>query len=90
MTHYCPCEICCGEWANGITATGTTAEAGRTIAVDPNVIELGSIVMIDGVEYVAEDVGGAIKGNIIDVYVASHEEALKKGIKHGEVYVYGG
>ena len=38
FTAYCPCSICCGEYASGYTATGTFATEGRTIAVDPNVI----------------------------------------------------
>ena len=48
ITHYCACTRCCGEYADGITATGTKATANRTIAVDPKVIPLGSEVLIDG------------------------------------------
>lgn len=40
------------------------------MAVDPDVIPLGSRIMIDGHEYIAEDVGGAVKGNVIDIYTA--------------------
>lgn len=92
ITHYCPCEKCCGEWADGITATGTTASEGRTIAVDPKVIPYGTEVTIcyaDGTEhtYIAEDCGGAIKGNRIDVFMESHEAALIEGVKYGEVYI---
>lgn len=90
ITHYCACYECCGKYPGdadyGITATGTTATAGRTIAVDPNVIPLGSHVIIDGKEYVAEDVGGAIDGNRIDIYVSSHAEALALGVKNLPVY----
>jgi len=39
VTHYCPCEICCGK-TDGITYTGTQATEGRTVAVDPEVILL--------------------------------------------------
>lgn len=92
ITHYCPCEKCCGEWADGITATGTTASEGRTIAVDPKVIPYGTEVTIcyaDGTEhtYTAEDCGGAIKGNRIDVFMESHEAALIEGVKYGEVFI---
>lgn len=66
-----------------MTATGVTARQNRTIAVDPAVIPLGSIVMIDGQEYVAEDVGGAIKGNVIDVWVEKEENSF--GVKYAEV-----
>ena len=90
ITHYCACKSCCGkdpsDPAYGITATGTKATINRTIAVDPNVIPLGTHVVINGKEYVAEDVGGAIDGNRIDIYVGSHQEALNKGVKHLPVY----
>jgi 3D (Asp-Asp-Asp) domain-containing protein len=92
MTHYCPCERCCGQWADGITATGTVATQGRTIAVDPAVIPYGSEVEIqyeDGTveRYVAEDCGAAIKENRIDVFMNSHDEALNMGIRKGSVYL---
>lgn len=87
LTFYCPCEICCGEWANGITATGTTATEGRTIAVDPTVIPYGTEVIIGDRVYIAEDCGGAIKGNRIDVYVDSHEKALEMGVQYADVFI---
>ena len=74
ITHYCPCSICCGPWANGVTSTGVTATTNRTIAVDPTQIPYGSKVVINGQVYVAEDCGGAIKHNCIDIYVATHQE----------------
>jgi 3D (Asp-Asp-Asp) domain-containing protein len=88
LTHYCPCELCCGEWADGITYTGTTATEGRTIAVDPDVIPLGSTVVIDGHEYIAEDIGGAIRGNRIDIFMRDHLVALMAGVKTAEVFIY--
>lgn len=79
-TAYCACSKCCGEWADGITASGTKATAKRTIAVDTNIIPLGSEVEIEGLGvYIAEDTGSAIKGKIIDLYFDTHEEALKFG-----------
>lgn len=97
ITHYCSCPICCGTWgenrpkdANGkeivYTASGAVAEPGKTIAVDPEVIPLGSAVIINGQEYIAHDVGGAIKGARIDVYCGSHEEALSKGVAIAQVF----
>ena len=64
---YCPCTYCCGK-SNGITATGTIATAGRTIAVDPKIIPLGSTVIINGREYIAEDTGGGIRGYKVDIF----------------------
>ena len=87
ITHYCPCSICCGPWANGITSTGVTATTNRTIAVDPSQIPYGSKVVINGQVYVAEDCGGAIRTNCIDVYVATHSEAEQKGVFYREVYL---
>ena len=84
---YCPCSICCGPWSNGITSTGVTAVTNRTIAVDPTQIPYGSKVVIDGQVYVAEDCGGAIKENCIDIYVGSHAEGESKGVYYTEVYL---
>lgn len=87
ITHYCSCSICCGPYADGITSTGGTAVTNRTIAVSPNQIPYGSRVAINGQVYVAEDCGGAIKDYCIDVYVASHEEALARGVFYSEVFL---
>lgn len=84
---YCPCSICCGSSARGYTKSGTRATEGRTIAVDPAVIPLGSVVYINGHEYIAEDTGGGIDGNTIDVFMDSHQAALEWGVKYYKVFV---
>ena len=89
ITAYCACEKCCGK-SDGITATGTVATARRTIAVDPSIIPYGTELIIDGHTYVAEDCGGAIKGNHIDIYFDSHAEALEFGRQYKNVYVVRG
>jgi len=73
------------------TASGTTVTEGRTIAVDKDVIPIGWWVYIEGVGFRrAEDTGGAIKGNKIDVYIQSLKTANKFGRKKGHtVYVIG-
>ena len=91
LTAYCPCAKCCGK-TDGITATGTLAAEGRTIAVDPRVIPYGSSVTIyfaDGTvhTYTAEDCGGAIKENRIDVFFSSHDAARAFGVQSAMVYV---
>ncbi len=75
----------------GITASGTKVKEGRTIAVDPKVIPMGWWVYIEGVGFRrAEDKGGAIKGNKIDVYFDSNSTVKKFGRKKGHtVYVLG-
>lgn len=90
LTAYCPCMKCCGK-TDGITSTGTTAAEGRTIAVDPRVIPYGSTVTIyfsDGTShtYTAEDCGGAIKENRIDVFFDDHQAAREFGVQTAYVY----
>ena len=66
----------------GITYSGVRAEEGRTVAVDPKVIPLGSIVYIEGVGIrKAEDTGSAIKGSKIDVFMEDVGEARTFGVK---------
>ena len=85
LTAYCPCEKCCGV-NTGITATGTKATEGRTIGVNPKDIPYGTVVVIDGKEYVAEDTGGAIGHNHIDIFFNNHEDAINFGTKYADVY----
>ena len=69
------------------TATGTVPKRG-TIAVDPRVIPLGTRLYIPGYGYgVAEDTGGAVKGNIIDLFFDTREEAIKWGRRNVTIYV---
>lgn len=86
-TAYCPCSICCGQWANGITASGATATAGRTIAA-PKEYDFGQEIEINGITYIVEDRGGAIKGNKLDIYFDTHAEALQFGRQTLEGKVY--
>lgn len=87
LTFYCPCATCNGV-AGAQTASGTTPTEGRTIAVDSSVIPLGSRVYIDGYGvFIAEDTGGAIKNNKIDVFVSSHSRAYDLGVKYADIYL---
>ncbi len=88
VTHYC-CEQyphICNAGAPYKTATGTTPHVGGC-AVDPKKIPLGSYVKINGVVYHAEDTGGAVNGNRIDLVVETHKEALAKGTYKAEVFL---
>lgn len=98
LTAYCSCDICCGSYAyhrpvddNGeeivIGSSGKVLKPNHSIAVDPDVIPYGTRVMINGKEYVAEDCGGAIKGDRIDVYFNNHTEALEFGVQKADVYI---
>lgn len=90
ITAYCA-GTCCAS-GTGYTASGTIATEGRTIGVDPRIIPLGSTVLIkfengsEG-EFIAEDTGSAIKGNIIDLYMESHQAALQFGRQSCRVYI---
>lgn len=89
-TAYCPCAICCGPYANGITASGKKATAKHTIAVDAYkpIVPMGTKLIIEGVEYTVEDTGDLnAHGNDIDVYFATHAEALKWGRKEVEAFL---
>ncbi|MFC3773340.1 3D domain-containing protein [Paenibacillus sp. GCM10012303] len=68
--------------AYGITRSGSKAEEGRTVAVDPSIIPLGSTVLIEGIGVrKAEDTGSAIKGARIDVFMNDLKEAVDFGVK---------
>lgn len=85
ISHYCPCAKCCGK-TNGITASGTIATPNKTVAAGTS-LPFGTILKIDGQEYVVEDRGGAIGNNRIDVFCSSHAEALQKGVYYTEVFI---
>lgn len=84
LTAYEASEVSCGESADGITKTGTKVAAGRTVAVDPDVIPLGSQVVINGHTYTAEDIGGKVKGNHIDIYMDTVSECLNFGTRYAD------
>lgn len=87
ITHYCTesHKHICGT-GTGLTTMETEVRPG-IISVDPRIIPLGSKVMINGQIYSAEDTGGRIKGNIIDMAVTTHKEALKLGTYYADVYL---
>ena len=87
VTHYC-CELyahVCGD-GDGLTATGIPVAPGM-VAVDPDVIPLGSTIIIDGQEYLAADTGGAVRGNHVDSCVATHQEAEDLGVTTAKVWI---
>ena len=89
LTAYCKENYphVCNNGNGNITATGTVPTVGRTVAVDPSVIPYGSEVIINGHTYIAEDCGGAVKGNKIDILFETHQEALRFGVQYAEVFV---
>ena len=93
LTAYCPCTLCCGKWAdnrrNDIVygAIGEELKENHSIAVDPNIIPYKTEVVINGHTYKAQDCGGGIKGNEIDIYFENHNEALEFGVQYAEVFM---
>lgn len=86
LTGYCPCYSCSEGWGRH-TSTGKLASSNHTIAVDPRVIPYGSRVMIDGVIYTAEDCGGGVKGNHIDIFYDTHAETRQHGTQYKEIFL---
>ncbi len=84
VTAYCPCEECCGKWADGLTATGIPAGPG-IVAVDPERIPLGSTVVIDGQKYLAADT--RVTGMHVDVCLADHASTVEHGVRMAHVWV---
>ena len=92
VTAYCPCKKCCGKYAQGITASGkrVSYNGGKFVAADRK-FAFGTKMQIPGynngraVEVL--DRGGAIKGNKLDVYFDSHQEALVWGRQKLKVVV---
>ena len=85
LTAYCPCSICCGEWAGGPCASGNYPSAGYTVAC--NSLPLGTVIYIEGYgTYVVEDTGG-MGGSVIDIFFNTHEEALAFGASYANVYI---
>lgn len=92
ITYYCAERRphICGT-GDGITASGLMVQPYVSCAVDPRIIPLGSDVMVDYGDgelhyYRADDIGGGVKGDHIDLCVSSHKEALNLGVTTATVY----
>ena len=84
ITFYCNCSECCGQWAGGLTVSGTEPTEGRTVACGS--LDFGTEIYIEGLgDYVVEDRG--VEGNWIDIYLDSHEACNQMGMMSRGVYV---
>lgn len=88
VTAYCTENYphICNDGDASTTSTGRKPIPGVTVAVDPDVIPYFSNVIINGNTYIANDTGGSIKGNRVDIVFATHQEALEFGIQYADVY----
>ena len=82
LTAYCACMQCCGK-TNGITASGTQATAGRTVAMYG--LPFGTKLKIGDHIYVVEDRG--TQYGHVDIYFNTHEEAVQFGLRYEDVYI---
>jgi 3D (Asp-Asp-Asp) domain-containing protein len=93
VTAYCPCRKCCGKNARGITASGlrVTHNDGLFVAADASVFSFHTKLLIpgyaDGAPVPVLDRGGAIKGNRLDVFFPTHEQAREWGRRMVEVTI---
>jgi 3D (Asp-Asp-Asp) domain-containing protein len=87
LTAYCSCQECSEGYGRKTATPRVYARSEHTIAVDPDVISLGSTVKIGDKTYKAEDVGGKVVGDHIDIFFDTHEEVEDFGVKHKNVYI---
>lgn len=91
VTAYCPCELCCGKWADGYTASGHKINKRDKFVAAPEWIPFGTLLVVVGYNggrpVPVLDRGSAIKGNRLDVYFDTHQQALEWGIRNCNIEV---
>lgn len=94
VTAYCPCSKCCGEYSDGQTATGHKITPGDAFVAADSEYAFGTQMIVagynNGLPVKVLDRGGAIRGNRLDVFFNSHQEALNWGVRYIDVKVYTG
>lgn len=94
VTAYSPDHRSCGEFADGITASGKSiwTNGMKLVAADTRMLPFGTMLSIPGYDGGAIvpvlDRGGAIKGNRLDVLYSTHSTALKWGVQKLPVVVW--
>ena len=85
LSFYCPCRRCSGKWGYR-TSSGATCQEGVTVACA--ILPAGTEVMIEGYGHrIVQDTGAGVRGQHLDVFMESHSECLRHGIKYREVWV---
>ena len=91
VTAYCPCAKCCGQHSDGITASGHKIEHGDTFVAAGSRYPFGTEMLIPGYNndapVVVLDRGGAIRGDKLDVFFNSHQQALEWGVRYLQVRI---
>jgi len=92
VTAYCPCQKCCGKYSDGVTAHGHKIRPGDAFVAADKEYPFGTEMIIAGYKngqpVKVLDRGGTIRGNRLDVFFYSHEEALKWGVRDLGVKVH--
>lgn len=91
VTGYCPCSKCCGEYSDGITASGHKIQPGDTFVAADKRYSFDTEMVIEGYNnsqvVKVLDRGGAIRGNKLDAFFHTHQEALEWGVRYIDVKV---
>jgi 3D (Asp-Asp-Asp) domain-containing protein len=91
VTAYCPCPVCCGPRAQGITANGRVIHRGDRFVAAPKQYPFGTEIIVPQYNHAQPikvfDRGGAITGNRLDLFFPSHAKAAKWGVKYLSVKV---
>ncbi len=91
VTGYCPCSQCCGAFSDGITANNHHIQPGDTFVAADRSYQFGTEMVIPGYNtgqpVEVTDRGGAIKGNRLDLFFHTHQEALQWGVQHLDVLI---
>lgn len=91
VTGYCPCSKCCGQYSDGITASGHKIQPGDTFVAADKRYSFGTEMVIegynDGKPVKVLDRGGAIQGNKLDAFFHTHQQALEWGVRYIDVKV---
>jgi 3D (Asp-Asp-Asp) domain-containing protein len=87
ISFYCPCKICCGPNARGITASGARARVGMTLAAARS-IPFDTRIWIPNFGWrVVQDRVSPKYEHRFDVFIGSHAEALRLGIRHERIFL---
>jgi 3D (Asp-Asp-Asp) domain-containing protein len=91
VTAYCPCAICCGQFADGVTACNHRIQPGDVFVAADKMYRFRTDMIVpgynDGQPVQVLDRGRVIKGNRLDVFFASHETARRWGTRYLDVLV---
>ena len=85
VAAYCPCRVCCGRWADSVTASGHLAVEGESIAADPALFAMGACVWLRGPgRRTVQDTGSAVVGLRLDLFYESYDRARECGVQWQE------